>query len=178
MQQSMDSQQDSPPSAHGTQGPVAYNRFIYIYYFTYLRYFFNKYPHTLYTVKSTPTAYTNRVCKPNLCMNTNTHFTPIPTYFHKHYPKPSSPLRYPKIHLPSFDGSDPLGWLFQDDQYFLYYQIPLEQSLITLGSFLYGGWGIQLVQEDVLKLSTQWLDILYSCPRTKVWPFYSCESPS
>lgn len=111
MQQSMDSQQDSPPSAHGTQGPVAYNRFIYIYYFTYLRYFFNKYPHTLYTVKSTPTAYTNRVCKPNLCMNTNTHFTPIPTYFHKHYPKPSSPLRYPKIHLPSFDGSDPLGWL-------------------------------------------------------------------
>lgn len=139
MQQSMDSQQDSPPSAHGTQGPVAYNRFIYIYYFTYLRYFFNKYPHTLYTVKSTPTAYTNRVCKPNLCMNTNTHFTPIPTYFHKHYPKPSSPLRYPKIHLPSFDGSDPLGWLFQDDQYFLYYQIPLEQSLITLGSFLYGG---------------------------------------
>ncbi|XP_022023391.1 uncharacterized protein LOC110923629 [Helianthus annuus] len=46
---------------------------------------------------------------------------------------PNNP-RPPKISLPLFDGSNPLAWIFQADNYFNYYQIPPAER-ITLTAF-------------------------------------------
>ncbi|GJT68017.1 ty3-gypsy retrotransposon protein [Tanacetum coccineum] len=40
--------------------------------------------------------------------------------------------------LPKFDGTSPLDWLFQADQYFTFYNIPLEQR-VALASFHFQG---------------------------------------
>ncbi|KAK9053619.1 hypothetical protein SSX86_024693 [Deinandra increscens subsp. villosa] len=52
---------------------------------------------------------------------TTTTTTPPPPAHNS--PKP------PKITLPLFDGSNPLDWIFQAENYFTYYQIPVAQRL-------------------------------------------------
>ncbi|KAL4582694.1 hypothetical protein LXL04_007252 [Taraxacum kok-saghyz] len=42
-------------------------------------------------------------------------------------PPPNNNPRPPKIQLPNFDGSHPLDWLFQAENYFTYYTIPEDQ---------------------------------------------------
>jgi len=49
---------------------------------------------------------------------------------HQHHP--TSFLRLPTLNLP-FDGNNPLDWLFQANQYFSFYQIPLNQRLPMVG---------------------------------------------
>lgn len=44
-------------------------------------------------------------------------------------PPPQTNHRPPKIHLPTFDGSNPLDWLFQAENYFTYYSVPPPQRL-------------------------------------------------
>ena len=38
-------------------------------------------------------------------------------------------IRPPKLQLAFFEGPDPLDWLFQAEQYFIFYQIPPDQRL-------------------------------------------------
>ena len=49
-----------------------------------------------------------------------------------------SPVRPPKLHLAIFDGFDPLGWLFQVNQYFSLYHIPLCQRLHMVSFYMKG----------------------------------------
>ncbi|KAJ0828513.1 putative nucleotidyltransferase, Ribonuclease H [Helianthus annuus] len=53
-------------------------------------------------------------------------------------PNPPRNPRPPKIQLPMFDGTNPLGWIFQAENYFTYYQIP-PQERITLTAFHFVG---------------------------------------
>ncbi|KAL4573070.1 hypothetical protein LXL04_019863 [Taraxacum kok-saghyz] len=47
-------------------------------------------------------------------------------------------IRPPKIHLPNFDGANPLDWVFQAENYFTYYAIPPNQRL-SLSIFYFTG---------------------------------------
>nr|GEV97814.1 retrotransposon Gag protein [Tanacetum cinerariifolium] len=47
-------------------------------------------------------------------------------------------IRPPKITLPTFDGSNPLDWLFQAEQYFLFYNIAPHQRLPIIAFYLSG----------------------------------------
>ncbi|KAL0303885.1 UNVERIFIED_CONTAM: Retrovirus-related Pol polyprotein from transposon.6 [Sesamum radiatum] len=47
-------------------------------------------------------------------------------------------LKPPKLHMPAFDGSAPLDWLFQAEQYFAFYQIPPYQRLPMISFFIKG----------------------------------------
>lgn len=49
-----------------------------------------------------------------------------------------SPFRTPKLKLSMFDGTDPLEWLFQAEQFFTFYQIPPE-SRLSMSSFYMKG---------------------------------------
>nr|XP_043614527.1 uncharacterized protein LOC122586615 [Erigeron canadensis] len=60
-----------------------------------------------------------------------------PTRHHVNRDQPRNP-RPPKIQLPNFDGSHPLGWIFQAENYFTYYQIP-PQERVTLTAFHFVG---------------------------------------
>ncbi|KAL0355083.1 UNVERIFIED_CONTAM: Retrovirus-related Pol polyprotein from transposon.6 [Sesamum radiatum] len=51
-----------------------------------------------------------------------------PPPFHLQLPSPS-PLKLPKLHMPSFDGTQALDWIFQAEQYFSYYHIPSDHRL-------------------------------------------------
>ncbi|KAL0319961.1 UNVERIFIED_CONTAM: Retrovirus-related Pol polyprotein from transposon.6 [Sesamum radiatum] len=54
-----------------------------------------------------------------------------------------TPLKLPKLHLPPFDGSNPLDWLFQAEQFFAFYQVPPEQRLDMVSFYMQGdalGW--------------------------------------
>jgi len=44
----------------------------------------------------------------------------------------------PKIQLAFFEGPKPLDWLFQAEQYFSFYQIPLEQRLSMVAFHMKG----------------------------------------
>ncbi|KAL0462146.1 UNVERIFIED_CONTAM: hypothetical protein Slati_0102200 [Sesamum latifolium] len=44
----------------------------------------------------------------------------------------------PKLHLPPFDGSAPLDWMFQADQYFSYHQVPSPQRLAVILFYIQG----------------------------------------
>lgn len=46
-----------------------------------------------------------------------------------HFPIFLPLIRLPKLQLQPFDGQDPMDWLFQADQFFLFYQVPVEQRL-------------------------------------------------
>nr|GFC44567.1 hypothetical protein [Tanacetum cinerariifolium] len=46
--------------------------------------------------------------------------------------------RPPKIFLPTFDGSNPLDWIFQADNYFTYYAIPPDQRLLLFVFYFTG----------------------------------------
>ncbi|GJY32576.1 transposon ty3-G gag-pol polyprotein [Tanacetum coccineum] len=47
-------------------------------------------------------------------------------------------IRPPKLNLPAFDGSNPLDWLFQADQYFSFYNITPPQRLSMIAFHLTG----------------------------------------
>ncbi|GJS67859.1 ty3-gypsy retrotransposon protein [Tanacetum coccineum] len=74
-------------------------------------------------------------------LNTDTSKTP-----HINFPKnkesPSSSYsnnpRPPKILLPSFDGTNPLGWIFQAESFFSYYKIPPEERIALVAFHVSG----------------------------------------
>nr|GEW26226.1 transposon Ty3-G Gag-Pol polyprotein [Tanacetum cinerariifolium] len=60
-------------------------------------------------------------------------------------PPPTAPppnrdlqIRPPKLNLPAFDGTNPLDWLFQADQYFSFYNITPPQRLAMVAFYLSG----------------------------------------
>lgn len=66
--------------------------------------------------------------------------------------------RAPKLFLPTFDGTNPLDWLFQAEQYFTFYQIP-NANRLTMASFSLAGdalsWYKYLYNNSLL---TNWID--------------------
>lgn len=68
-------------------------------------------------------------------------------------PPPTNNLRPPKIQLPTFDGFNPLDWMFQADNYFTYYNIPDAQRL-ALSVFYFKGdalsWYKHLANNNLL----------------------------
>lgn len=59
--------------------------------------------------------------------------------FHPAMPSTPNPtIRPPKLQLIPFDGQDPLDWVFQADQFFLFYQIPLDQRLSMAAFYMKG----------------------------------------
>ena len=61
------------------------------------------------------------------------------TPFHSHHQQSPTPtIRPPTLNLPFFDGTHPLDWLFQADQYFSFYQIPPDQRLPMVGFHMQG----------------------------------------
>lgn len=76
--------------------------------------------------------------------------------------KTDSPLRPPKITLPSFEGSNLLDWLFQSDQYFAFYTIPPPKRLNMVAFFLSGdalSWYKYLFNNNLL---TTWDSVTYA----------------
>ncbi|GKA79121.1 hypothetical protein Tco_0785717, partial [Tanacetum coccineum] len=62
-------------------------------------------------------------------------------------PPPNNPLhKSPKILLSTFDGTSPLDWIFQADQYFTFYNIPLEQRV----AFFFIVLGLQIVDDGAI----------------------------
>ncbi|GJS06497.1 transposon ty3-G gag-pol polyprotein [Tanacetum coccineum] len=63
---------------------------------------------------------------------------------HQQPPNNAPPMPYglkiwpPKLNLPAFDGSNPLDWLFQADQYFSFYNITPPQRLSMIAFHLTG----------------------------------------
>lgn len=53
-------------------------------------------------------------------------------------PPPNHQPRPPQITLPNFDGSNPLDWIFQANNYFDYYNMPNNQRL-PLAIFYFTG---------------------------------------
>nr|KYP51307.1 hypothetical protein KK1_026863 [Cajanus cajan] len=51
---------------------------------------------------------------------------------------PNSQIRPPKLNLLPFDGSAPLDWLFQADQYFMFYQVPWDQRVPIAAFYMQG----------------------------------------
>ncbi|XP_058757457.1 uncharacterized protein LOC131630720 [Vicia villosa] len=51
---------------------------------------------------------------------------------------PLPPPRSPKLELPMFDGSEPLDWLFQAEQYFNFYNLPPENRLSLISFYMKG----------------------------------------
>ncbi|XP_058757747.1 uncharacterized protein LOC131631003 [Vicia villosa] len=85
---------------------------------------------------------------------------PIPTFFSSHIPytQPTPPppiptFRTPKLELALFDGSNPLEWLFQADQFFTFYQLPPESRLSMMSFYMKGealGWFKWMHQNNLL----------------------------
>ncbi|KAL4580492.1 hypothetical protein LXL04_016687 [Taraxacum kok-saghyz] len=77
---------------------------------------------------------------------------PPPPRHNNQHPRP------PKISLPNFDGSNPLDWLFQANNYFDYYNMPADQRL-PLAVFYFTGealsWYKHLSNNNLL---TTWAD--------------------
>ncbi|GKC64326.1 retrotransposon gag protein [Tanacetum coccineum] len=62
-------------------------------------------------------------------------------------------IRPPKLTLPTFDGSNPLDWLFQADQYFTFYNIQPPQRLAMISFHLSGdalSWHKYLYNNNLL----------------------------
>ncbi|KAL0412968.1 UNVERIFIED_CONTAM: hypothetical protein Sradi_1498500 [Sesamum radiatum] len=70
-----------------------------------------------------------------------------------------SPLKPPKLHLSPFDGSAPLDWLFQAEQYFSFYQIPPAQRLPMVSFFMAGE-------------ALSWFKWLYSNHQLTTWDVF------
>ncbi|XP_058766610.1 uncharacterized protein LOC131640216 [Vicia villosa] len=51
---------------------------------------------------------------------------------------PLPPFRTPKLELAAFDGSNPLEWLFQADQFFGFYNFPPENRLSLISFYMKG----------------------------------------
>ncbi|XP_058766771.1 uncharacterized protein LOC131640391 [Vicia villosa] len=63
---------------------------------------------------------------PQFSQSNLSHIPPLPT------------LRTPKLELPMFDGSAPLDWLFQADQFFNFYNMPPENRLSLISFYMKG----------------------------------------
>lgn len=69
--------------------------------------------------------------------------TPIFHVPHNSFSTAKIDLKISKISLPPFDGSNPLDWLFQADQYFTYYNISPPKVFHSFLFFMKGsalGW--------------------------------------
>jgi len=78
-----------------------------------------------------------------ITQTTTPPFTPFPTFPlatpSQSGQNPNSPtLHSPKLDLIPFDGSDPLEWLFQADQFFCFYNIPMESRLHMSAFYMKG----------------------------------------
>ncbi|KAK4389795.1 hypothetical protein Sango_2316500 [Sesamum angolense] len=51
---------------------------------------------------------------------------------------PDSPPKPSKLHLQLFDSTNPLDWVFQADQFFEFYSIPLDQRLKRVSCYMSG----------------------------------------
>ncbi|KAK9070431.1 hypothetical protein SSX86_010833 [Deinandra increscens subsp. villosa] len=94
--------------------------------------------------------YTNH--GPIITSHTNTNQTPSPRPTVTISHPPQTP-RAPKISLPLFDGTNPLDWIFQADNFFNYYQTPIAQR-ISLSVFYFTGdalsWYKHLATNEML----------------------------
>ncbi|XP_058732695.1 uncharacterized protein LOC131604261 [Vicia villosa] len=64
---------------------------------------------------------------------------PQPEFYPQHHQIPTlPPLRSPKLELSLFDGSNPLEWLFQADQFFSFYNMPPENRLSLVSFYMKG----------------------------------------
>ncbi|GJS81459.1 retrotransposon gag protein [Tanacetum coccineum] len=89
----------------------------------------------------TTTLMTINTTKPETVINTTTP----PTH--------GLDIRPPKITLPTFNGSNPLDWLFQADQYFAFYTIAPHQRIPIVAFHLSGdalSWYKYLVNNNLL----------------------------
>ncbi|XP_076922178.1 uncharacterized protein LOC143583878 [Bidens hawaiensis] len=57
------------------------------------------------------------------------------------------PPHHPKINLPMFDGTNPLGWIFQADNYFTYFAIP-PADRVQLSAFHFVGDALSWYQHQ------------------------------
>jgi hypothetical protein len=55
-----------------------------------------------------------------------------------HHPPPGHNIKPPKLKLHSFDGSNPLDWIFQADQYFNHYSIDAPNRLSRIYCYMTG----------------------------------------
>jgi len=98
---------------------------------------------------TTPIPTNPQIPAPQTMPNPNPH----PQY---HPPNPSN-IRPPKLLLAFFEGSDPLDWLFQAEQYFSFYQILLAQRLSMVAFHMKGealSWFKLLHQNNLV---TDWV---------------------
>ncbi|XP_058775850.1 uncharacterized protein LOC131650137 [Vicia villosa] len=65
-------------------------------------------------------------------------FSPQPTYPNLSHIPPLPTPRTPKLELPMFDGSEPLDWLFQAEQFFNFYNMPPENRLSLISFYMKG----------------------------------------
>ncbi|XP_058766993.1 uncharacterized protein LOC131640630 [Vicia villosa] len=64
---------------------------------------------------------------------------PQPEFYPPQHPIPNlPPIRSPKLELSLFDGTNPLEWLFQADQYFGFYNLPPENRLSLVSFYMKG----------------------------------------
>ncbi|GJV48394.1 hypothetical protein Tco_1438606, partial [Tanacetum coccineum] len=90
-----------------------------------------------------PTSFQDQLsalnAKVDALVNSMTNLLQPPAAAAAALPPPNKPLhKSPKIMLPTFDGTCPLDWLFQADQYFTFYNIPVDQR-VALASFHFQG---------------------------------------
>ncbi|XP_058757922.1 uncharacterized protein LOC131631166 [Vicia villosa] len=82
---------------------------------------------------------------------------PDPFQIPHHNIPPLPPMRSPKLELPLFDGSNPLEWLFQAEQFFGFYNLPPENRLSLTSFYMKGdalGWFKWMYQNRLL---TDWV---------------------
>ncbi|XP_019450597.1 PREDICTED: uncharacterized protein LOC109352871 [Lupinus angustifolius] len=68
-------------------------------------------------------------------------FTPNNPYIRRNFPympPPTTQPRPPKLQLTPFDGSEPLDWLFQAEQFFQLYQVPPDHRLHIISFYMNG----------------------------------------
>nr|GEU72163.1 ankyrin repeat-containing domain, PGG domain protein [Tanacetum cinerariifolium] len=79
-------------------------------------------------------------------------------------PPPHNQPRPPKILLPNFDGSNPLDWIFQANNYFEYYSIPTAQR-VTISVFYFIGDALSywtLIDQDMVATVSEFFrQVLY-----------------
>jgi len=63
---------------------------------------------------------------------------PYPSTPHHSQSTHPTPICNPKLELSTFDGTNPLEWLFQAGQFFTFYQIPLEHRMFMSSFYMKG----------------------------------------
>ncbi|XP_058742330.1 uncharacterized protein LOC131614797 [Vicia villosa] len=85
---------------------------------------------------------------------------PIPSYPNLSHIPPLPTIRTPKLELPMFDGSAPLDWLFQAEQFFNFYNMPPENRLSLISFYMKGdalSWFKWMHQSHLL---TDWFSFI------------------